>query len=222
MNLVKLIWFAVTLLLLLLATQLLCDLSIQTFFTIHIKSIRDWYILIRCDYTHQIQMKSSPWETDLLKIYATGSNKINIVISLDLWQSLWQKMSKLHVHAWTLDKLWETFIIKTKVWRTKLRHHYRISCFLKDVIIPCQQPFRSANLSRMYSLRSSYTYINFISFNLTINGIKVRVVFLKIIERKHLCCHVKNFYYFCKSNISVINLILGFRNMIKVSKNMSF
>ena len=34
-------------------------------------------------------------------------------------------------------------------------------------------------------------------------------------------CHNKNYCYFYKSNIPVINLILGFRNMIKVSKNMS-
>ena len=37
-----------------------------------------------------------------------------------------------------------------------------------------------------------------------------------------MCRHDKNYYYFCKSNISVINLIAGSRNTIKVSKNMSF
>ena len=45
--------------------------------------------------------------------------------------------------------------------------------------------------------------------------------FRKNIEKKHLCHHDKNYYYFCKSNIPVINLIAGSRNMIKVSKNMS-
>ena len=45
----------------------------------------------------------------------------------------------------------------------------------------------------------------------------------KNIERKHLCRHDKNYYYFCKSNIPVINLVLGSCNMIKVSgKNVSF
>ena len=44
----------------------------------------------------------------------------------------------------------------------------------------------------------------------------------KNIEKKHLCCHDKSYYQFCKSNIPVINLIVGSRNMIKVSKNMSF
>ena len=53
-----------------------------------------------------------------------------------------------------------------------------------------------------------------------LNGIKVRVFFRKNIEKKHLCRHGKNYYYFWKSNISVINLIVDSRNMIKVSKNM--
>ena len=55
-----------------------------------------------------------------------------------------------------------------------------------------------------------------------LNGIKVRVFSEKNIEKKPLCRHDKNCYYFCKSNIPVINLIAGSRNMIKVSKNMSF
>ena len=41
--------------------------------------------------------------------------------------------------------------------------------------------------------------------------VKVRV-FLKNIEKKHLCRHDKNYYHFCKSNIPVINLIVGSRN----------
>ena len=55
-----------------------------------------------------------------------------------------------------------------------------------------------------------------------LNGIKVRVFFGKNIEKKYLCRHDKKYYYFCKSNIPAINLILGSRNMIKVSKTMSF
>ena len=39
-------------------------------------------------------------------------------------------------------------------------------------------------------------------------------------EKTHLCLHGKNYYYFWKSNISVINLIVDSINMIKVSKNM--
>ena len=38
----------------------------------------------------------------------------------------------------------------------------------------------------------------------------------KNIEKKQLCPHDKNHYYFCKSSISVINLIVGSRNMINV------
>ena len=46
-------------------------------------------------------------------------------------------------------------------------------------------------------------------------------LFLKNIEKKYLCRHYKNYYYFCKPNIRVINLIVGSINMMKVSKNMS-
>ena len=54
-----------------------------------------------------------------------------------------------------------------------------------------------------------------------LSGIKVRVFFGKNIEKKYLCRHDKNYYDFWKSNIAVINLIVDYRNMIKVSKNMS-
>ena len=48
-----------------------------------------------------------------------------------------------------------------------------------------------------------------------LNSIKVRVFFGKNIEKKHLCRHYKNYYYFWTSNIPVINLI---ENSIKWSK----
>ena len=56
---------------------------------------------------------------------------------------------------------------------------------------------------------------------MVLNGIKVRVFFEKNIKRKHLCRHEKNYYNFCKWNITVINLIAGSRNMIKLLKDMS-
>ena len=56
---------------------------------------------------------------------------------------------------------------------------------------------------------------------LILNGIKVRVIFGKNIEKKHLCHHDKNYYYFCKSNIPVMNLIVGSSIMIRLSNNMS-
>ena len=59
------------------------------------------------------------------------------------------------------------------------------------------------------------------SLFLFLNGIKVRVFFGRNIEKKHLGHHDKNYCYFCKSNIPVINLIVDSRNMIKVSKDMS-
>ena len=49
----------------------------------------------------------------------------------------------------------------------------------------------------------------------------MRAVLEKTIEKKQLRRHDKNYYYFWKSNIPVINLIVDSRNMIKVSKNMS-
>ena len=53
-----------------------------------------------------------------------------------------------------------------------------------------------------------------------LNGIKVRVFFGKKYQKRHLCHHDKNYCYFFKSNIPIINLIAGSRNMIKLSKNM--
>ena len=44
-----------------------------------------------------------------------------------------------------------------------------------------------------------------------------RKKFEKNIEKKHLCRPYKNFYYFCKSNAPVINLIVVSRN-IKIKK----
>ena len=66
------------------------------------------------------------------------------------------------------------------------------------------------------------------SMNLS-NEHKKNVAYIGLVEifsektskKKHLCRHDKNYYYFCKSNIPVINLIVGSRNMIKVSKNVS-
>lgn len=54
-----------------------------------------------------------------------------------------------------------------------------------------------------------------------LNDIKVRVSFGKIVAKKHLRRHDKNYNYFWKTNIPVINFILDFRNMIKFSKNVA-
>ena len=51
--------------------------------------------------------------------------------------------------------------------------------------------------------------------------LKVRIFFGKSVEKKHLYRHEKNYYYFWKSNILVINLIADSKNVIKVSKNMN-
>ena len=60
----------------------------------------------------------------------------------------------------------------------------------------------------------SHIYKNIWKILNLLNNIKMRV-FLekKNIEKKHLCRRDKNYYCFCKS---VINLIVGSRNMIEV------
>ena len=50
---------------------------------------------------------------------------------------------------------------------------------------------------------------------------KAQVCFENKIEEKHLCDHDNNHCYFCKSNILVIHLIVGYIIMIKISNNMS-
>ena len=62
---------------------------------------------------------------------------------------------------------------------------------------------------------------SFISFYCVLNGIKVRVFFEKNNEKMHLCHHDKNYCYFCKSDIPVLKLIAGSRNMSKLSKNVN-
>ena len=42
----------------------------------------------------------------------------------------------------------------------------------------------------------------------------------KNIEKKHLCCHENNYYYFWKLNVPAVNLTVDSRNMISVSENM--
>ena len=41
-------------------------------------------------------------------------------------------------------------------------------------------------------------------------------------QKKHLCRHDKDYYYFCRSNIPVTNFNVDSRNVIKVSKNAIF
>ena len=48
------------------------------------------------------------------------------------------------------------------------------------------------------------------------------VFFDKNIKKKHLCRHEKNYCYFCKLNIPVINLIVGSENIIKLFKKYKF
>ena len=53
------------------------------------------------------------------------------------------------------------------------------------------------------------------------NNIKVQLFFKKKHQKNYLYRPDKNYYCFWKSNIPVINLIVGYRNMIKFSKNMN-
>ena len=102
-------------------------------------------------------------------------------------------------------------------------HHYCISNYSEQNTtwlcdrFQCQNPLRN-----LVSVGYFYLYRCSVVDMWQLNGIKVPVFFKKNVEKKPLCCHVNNTYYFCKSNIPVINLIASSRNMIKVSKNMSF
>ena len=51
-----------------------------------------------------------------------------------------------------------------------------------------------------------------------VKTVKTSGLFQKNIEKRHLCCHEKNYYYLWKSNIALIIFIVDSRNMIKVSK----
>ena len=90
---------------------------------------------------------------------------------------------------------------------------------LLDSFILWRKNFKSQNYwinlyfdGNIWNRKSSYL----------LNGIKVRVFFENNIEKRPLYRHDKNYYYFDKSNIPVINLISGSRNVIKVSKSRSF
>ena len=69
-----------------------------------------------------------------------------------------------------------------------------------------------------FTLFSTASIVDFEQVNVDweLSGIKVRVFFWKNIDKND-----KNYYYFWKSNIPVINLIVDSRNMIKDSNNMS-
>ena len=55
-----------------------------------------------------------------------------------------------------------------------------------------------------------------------LNRIKLGAIFEKNIERKRLCRHGNNCYYFCKSNIFVVNfLFLPHPKTIKNTKKLS-
>ena len=55
--------------------------------------------------------------------------------------------------------------------------------------------------------------------NLFFNSQKHKSLFQKKYQKKHLWHLDRNCCYFCKSNISVINLILSSRNIIKIQQN---
>ena len=76
------------------------------------------------------------------------------------------------------------------------------------------------NLCTAYSGRFSRAQHSFHTC-CSLNGIKVWVFSGKKNRKRHLCRHDKNCYYFFKSNIRIINLIVGSSCMMEVSRNMS-
>ena len=111
------------------------------------------------------------------------------------------------------------------IWWKKKKEFWKKIFRLKDLLdLEILWNFRSiwtclGNIIR--KIRHQLSSLLFPNKFVLLNGIKVRVFFGKNVEKKHLCCHDKNYYYFWKSNISVIKLIADSRNMIKVSKNMN-
>ena len=65
-----------------------------------------------------------------------------------------------------------------------------------------------------------YAFLSYGCFPFFSTALRCGIFSEKTLKKKHLCRHDKNYYYFCKSNITVINLIVDSRNMIKVPKNM--
>ena len=61
--------------------------------------------------------------------------------------------------------------------------------------------------------------LNYLASLVNSTALRCKSFFKKIIEKKHLCHYDKNYCYFWKSNIPVIDLIVGSRNMMKLSKN---
>ena len=95
-------------------------------------------------------------------------------------------------------------------------YHLSNYCLKSDSHLPKKFLFICLNKSSLKRMKNPFYFIL-----KALNGIKVRVFFGKNIEKKYFCHHDKDYYYFCKSNICVINLIVGSLNMIKVSKSMS-
>ena len=78
-----------------------------------------------------------------------------------------------------------------------------IDAIAQDTFLPLQ--------TRIFTWKFMWIRQRFI-----LNDIKVRDFFGKNTETKHLCHHDKNYCYFFKSDIPIINLIVGSRNMIKL------
>ena len=130
--------------------------------------------------------------------------------------------------------LFTTWIVELETlnpWRPTNRWNCSIETFIPFKIwIVVLEMLNPLGLKNRWNL-SIKIFIPFMTFSVTmyrwilaykdLNGIKVRVFFRKNIKKKHLCHHEKNYYYFCESNILVINLIVSSGNMMKLSKNMS-
>ena len=78
-------------------------------------------------------------------------------------------------------------------------------------------PHRTCSMSHGMS---PFKILTLVSYSST--ALRCEYFSKKNIEKKRSYRHDKNYYFFCKSNIPVIDLIVGSRNMIKLSKNMTF
>ena len=122
----------------------------------------------------------------------------------------------------TVDILDVTFNLNNGTYRPYKKPNDLLSCINKSSNHPPQIINQPKTINENFSRNSSIEEIFNSSTHQQLNSIKVQVFFEKNIDKKHLCHHDKNYCYFCKSNIPVINLIAGSRNIIKLSKIIKF
>ena len=77
-------------------------------------------------------------------------------------------------------------------------------------------------INSWYTHYFEYAHHRLFMWSFLLNGVKVGFFFGKKIEKKHLCRRHKNYFYFWKSNTSVINFIVDSRKYDQSFKKYEF